>query len=161
MISNILKPCNERFITVTADIQPSIQEQLEATMDGTLWLYRALKLLMFFVMCVSHECPSPSFVLINQDTIWNTRSLKVYLLEHHSPVPEGQFDDTSIRVDPTPTQTMLKEKLSLSKNSSPKLDKKDIAVEEKTDGAETTLRSIMCRDDSFTQHGRNEHTQLV
>ena len=46
---------------------------------------------------------------------------------------------------------MLKEKLSLSKNSSPKLDKKDIAVEEKTDGAETTLRSIMCRDDSFTQ----------
>ena len=102
-------------------------------------------------MCVSRECPSPSFALINQDTIWNTRSLKVYLLEHDSPVPEGQFDDTSIHVDPTPTQTMLKEKLSLSKNSSPKLDKKDIAVEEKTDGAETTLHSIMCRDDSFTQ----------
>ena len=101
-------------------------------------------------MCISRECPSPSFALINQDTIWNTRSLKVYLLEHHSPVPEEQFDDTSIRVDPSPTKTMLKEKLSLSKNSSPKLDKKDIAVEEKTDGAETTLRSIMCRGDSFT-----------
>ena len=54
-------------------------------------------------MCVSRECPSPSFALINQDTIWTTRDLKAYLLEHHSPVPEGQFNDTSIRV-PTPTK---------------------------------------------------------
>ena len=33
-----LEPWKERYITVTEDIQPSIQEQLEATMDGTLSL---------------------------------------------------------------------------------------------------------------------------
>ena len=122
-------------------------------MSTTLSLYRASKLLPFFVMYVNRECPSPSFALINQETFWNTRSLKVYLLEHNTPVPEGQFNDTSIRV-PTPTKLCPKKNCPCPKTHLQKLGKKDIfhiAVEEKTNGAETTLRSIMCRDGSFTQ----------
>ena len=102
-------------------------------------------------MYINHECSSSSFALINQDTIWNTRSLKVYLLEHHSPVPEGQFNDTSIRVS-TPTKLCPKKNCPCPKTNLQKLNKKDIFhIKEKTDGAETTLHSIMCRDDSFTQ----------
>ena len=100
-------------------------------------------------MYVDSDCPSPSFALINQDTVWNNRSLSFYLLDHHSRVPPGQFNDTTIRV-PSATKLCPKRNCPCPKKHLQKLDKKhifQIAVEEKKEGAETILRSVMCRDD--------------
>ena len=140
---------SERYITITEDVQPSLQEEIQASIDDTLRVYRASNLFPFFVMYVDSDCPSPSFALINQDTVWNNRSLSCYLLDHHSRVPPGQFNDTTIRV-PSATKLCPKRNCPCPKKHLQKLDKKhifQIAVEEKKEGAETILRSVMCRDD--------------
>ena len=106
---------SERYITITEDVQPSLQEEIQASIDDTLRVYRASNLLPFFVMYVDSDCPSPSFALINQDTVWNNRSLSCYLLDHHSRVPPGQFNDTTIRV-PSATKLCPKRNCPCPKN---------------------------------------------
>ena len=52
-----------------------------------------------FVFYVNKDCDSPSIAMMTRDTVWNNRSLKSFLLPHHkSPVPRGQFNDTTVRV---------------------------------------------------------------
>jgi len=43
----------------------------------------------FFVMYVHKGCDSPSIAMFNADTIWNARSVKVFLLQHNTPIPPG------------------------------------------------------------------------
>ena len=52
----------------------------------------------FFVMYVHKGCDSPSIAMFTADTIWNARSVKVFLLQHNTPVPPGQFNDTVVKV---------------------------------------------------------------
>ena len=107
-------------------------------------------------MNVNQERPSPSFALLNQETVWNTRSLKVYLLEHHSPVPEGQFNETSIRV-PTPTKLCPKKNCPCPKAHLQKLYKKDIfhiADEEKTD-VQKQLFILSCAEMTLSPNKRS------
>ena len=57
----------------------SLQEEIQPSVNDTLRVYRASNLLPFFVMYEDSDCSSPSFALINQDTVWNNRSLSCYL----------------------------------------------------------------------------------
>ena len=107
----------------------------QLSIDDTLRVYRASNLLPFFVVYVDSDCPSPSFALINQDTVWNNRSLSCYL----------QASSTTQQCG----NSVLRE-TALAQKHLQKLDKKhifQIAVEEKKEGAETLLRSVLCRDD--------------
>ena len=88
--------------------------------------------------------------MITRDTVWNNRSLKVFLLPHHkSPVPRGQFNDTTVRV---PNNNLLCSKRGCNclKQHVQKLDKKHILhilVEEKEEDGETILKSVFAKDD--------------
>ena len=87
-------------------------------------------------MYVDSDCLSPLFALINQDTVGTTdlcRATARPVQRHNNAVPNS-----------VPRETALAQK------HLQKLDKKhifQIAVEEKKEGAETILRSVLCRDD--------------
>ena len=89
---------SDRFLAVTEDIQPTIQEELEAQIDNQLDTYRRSNLSPFFVMHVQKGCDSPSIAMVTSESVWNNRSMKVFLLQHNTPVPTGQFNDTAVRV---------------------------------------------------------------
>ena len=103
-----------------------------------------------FVFYVNKDCDSPSIAMITRDTVWNNRSLKVFLLPHHkSPVPRGQFNDTTVRV---PNNNFLcnRHGCNCLKQHAQKIDKKyilHILVEEKEEGGETILNSVFAKDD--------------
>ena len=89
-------------------------------------------------MYVDSDCLSPSFALINQETVkFGTtdlcRATARPVKRHNNAVPNS-----------VPRETALAQK------HLQKLDKKHIikiAVEEKKEGAETILRSVLCKDD--------------
>ena len=67
-------------------------------LDILLHSYRHSQLHPFFVMYVQKGCDSPSIAMFIADTIWNARSVKVFLLQHNTPIPPRQFNDTVVRV---------------------------------------------------------------
>ena len=150
MNENFLGPWAERYVTVTENVQPSLKEQLEADINTILDTYKRSNLYPFFLFYVNKHCDSPSIAMITRDTVWNNRSLKVFLLPHHkSPVPRGQFNDTTVRV---PNNNLLCSRRGCNclKQHVQKLDKKHILhilVEEKEEDGETILKSVFAKDD--------------
>ena len=145
-----LGPWEERYVTVTENIQPSLKEQLETDIDDMLDTYRRSNLSPFFVFYVKKGCDSPSIAMITRDTVWSNTSLKAFLLPHHQySVPKGQFNDTTVRL---PHNNLLCSRRACNclKQHLQKLDKKDILqilVEEKEEGGETILKSVFAKDD--------------
>ena len=137
MNEEFLGPWEERYVTVTENVQPSLKEQLETDIDDMLDTYRRSNLSPFFVFFVNKGCDSPSIAKIKTHTAWNNRSLKAFLLPHHqSPVPKGQFTDTTVRL---PHNNLLcsRRECNCLKQHLQKLDKKGILhilVEEKGEG---------------------------
>ena len=144
-----LGPWGQRHITVTEDLQPSIKEELEAKIEDLIISYRQSNFFPYFVMYAKPDCDSPSIGMVTQHTVFNTRSLKLFLLPHHSLVPRGQFNDTTVRV-PKPHLLCNRRACNCLKQHLEILDKKKILqllVEEKQDGRDITLRSVFVKDD--------------
>jgi len=140
---------SDRFLTVSEEVQPTIKEQLEADIDTLLESYRRSQLHPFFVMYVHKGCDSPSIAMFTADTIWNARSVKVFLLQHNTPVPPGQFNDTVVKV-PKSNCLCSRRGCGCLKQHLKTLDKKKILhilVEEKKEGRDTVLRSVFVKDD--------------
>ena len=97
-------------------------------------------------MDAQKERDSLSFALVTSESVWNNRSRKVFILEHNTPVPIGQFNDTVVRV---PNKILLCRGRCLKQH----LDRLDIKlilkvlVEEKREGRDTLPRSIFIKDD--------------
>ena len=99
-------------------------------------------------MYMQKGCDSPSIAVFNANTIWNAQSVKVFLLQHNTPVPPGQFNDMVVRV---PKHNLLCSRRGCRclKQHLQTLDKKKInilhiLVEEKK---VTVLRSVFAKDD--------------
>ena len=93
--SGFLGAWSDRFLAVTEDIQPTIQEELEAQIDNQLDTYRRSNLSPFFVMHVQKGCDSPSIAMVTSESVWNNRSMKVFLLQHNTP---SQLDSLMIQL---------------------------------------------------------------
>ena len=97
-------------------------------------------------------CPGWLFIFAQQqssESVWNNRSMKVFLLQHNTPVPTGQFNDTAVRI---PNNDLLCTRWGCRclKQDLERLDKKlilNVLVEEKKEGRDTLLRSILVKDD--------------
>ena len=72
---------SERFLTATENVQPTIQEQIEADIEHLLDSYRRSKISPFFVMYVKKGCDSPMIAMLTSQSVWNNRSVKAYLLQ--------------------------------------------------------------------------------
>ena len=75
--------------------------------------------------------------------------MKVFLLQHYTPVPPGQFNDTVVKV-PKSNCLCSRRGCGCLKQHLKTLDKKKILhilVEEKKEGRDTVLRSVFVKDD--------------
>ena len=85
----------------------------------------------------------------SSESVWNNRSMKVFLLQHNTPVPTGQFNGTAVRV-PNNDLLCTRRGCRCLKQDLERLDKKlilNVLVEEKKEGRDTLLRSILVKDD--------------
>ena len=110
-----------------------MQEELRAQIDCLLDTYRRSDLSPIFVMYHKKWCDSPCIAMITSESVWNSRSIKAFLLQHNTPVPIGQFNDTAVRL---PNKNMLcaRQGCNCLKQHMERLDKKlilNILVEEK------------------------------
>jgi len=92
-------------------------------------------------------CPGWLFIFAQQqssESVWNNRSMKVFLLQHNTPVPTGQFNDTAFRV---PNNNLLCSRRGCRclKQHLLKVDSKCSCGREK--GRDPLLRSILVKDD--------------
>ena len=80
----------------------------------------------------------------SSESVWNNRSMKVFLLQHNTPVPTGQFNDTAFRV---PNNNLLCSRRGCRclKQHLLKVDSKCSCGREK--GRDPLLRSILVKDD--------------
>ena len=75
--------------------------------------------------------------------------MKVFLLQHNTPVPTGQFNGTAVRV-PNNDLLCTRRGCRCLKQDLERLDKKlilNVLVEKKKEGRDTLLRSILVKDD--------------
>jgi len=75
-------------------------------------------------MFVNRGYFSPSIAMI-KNTVFNNASLKVFILEHLKEVPEGQFNDTVVKV-PNDDCLCVKRRCNCTKQHMQTLSKKDI-----------------------------------
>ena len=84
-------------------------------------------------------CPGWLFIFAQQqssESVWNNRSMKVFLLQHNTPVPTGQFNGTAVRV-PNNDLLCTRRGCRCLKQDLERLDKKlilNVLVEEKKEG---------------------------
>jgi len=105
----------------------------------------------FFVLYVKKGCDSPSVAMLTSQSVWNNRSVKAFILQHNTPVPTGESNDTSVRV-PKSSLLCASRGCKCLKQHREKLDKKlklNILVEEKQDGRDTVLQPVFAKEDQY------------
>jgi hypothetical protein len=115
-----------KYLEVVEAPEPPLKDVVETEIHQKLESYRPLDdLFPFYVMFVNRGCFSPSIAMLTKNKVFNNASIKVFILEHLKEIPEGQFNDTVVKV-PNNECLCAKRRCNCTKQHLQTLSKKDI-----------------------------------